>query len=71
MNYQGSVSGDFVGSFDGVMEIEFYETGFDDNADAIDAYFESGSRITLIFPAPGGLAVLGIGGLIGIRRRRV
>tara|TARA_A100000171_G_C2130037_1_gene146090 strand:+ start:1593 stop:2153 length:561 start_codon:yes stop_codon:yes gene_type:complete len=71
MNYQGSVSGDFVGSFDGVLEIEFYETGFDDNADAIDAYFESGSRITLIFPAPGGLAVLGFGGLIGIRRRRV
>ncbi|MFG0314907.1 MAG: hypothetical protein ACF8LL_12095, partial [Phycisphaerales bacterium] len=43
MNYQGSINGGFVGSPDGVLEIEFYETGFDDNADAIDAYFEGGS----------------------------
>ncbi len=71
MNYQGMLYGGFVGSLDGVMEIEFYESGFDDNADAIDAYFESGSRITLFFPTPGPLAALGIGGLIGSRRRRV
>jgi hypothetical protein len=70
MNYQGSITGGFVGSFDGVMEIEFYENGFDDNADAIDAYFEGGSTITVIFPSPGPLAALGLGGLIGSRRRR-
>ena len=70
MNYQGSVFGGFVGSLDGVMEIEFYETGFDDNANAIDAVFEGGSRITVIFPAPGTVAVLGLGGLLASRRRR-
>lgn len=70
MHYQGSIFGGFVGSFDGVMEIEFYETNFDDNADAVDAYFESGSTITVYFPAPGALAVLAIGGLFAARRHR-
>lgn len=70
MNYQGSVYGGFMGSLDGVMEIEIFETGFDDNANAIDAYFEQGSRITVVFPAPSGLAMLGFGGLMCARRRR-
>lgn len=70
MNYQGAIYGGFVGSFDGVMEIEFFETNFDDNIDAIDAYFEPGSTITVIFPTPGPLAAMGIGGLLATRRRR-
>ncbi|MCA9276765.1 MAG: hypothetical protein KDA29_12115 [Phycisphaerales bacterium] len=70
MNYQGAIFGGFVGSFDGVMEIEFFETNFDDNIDQIDAYFEAGSTITIIYPAPGPLAVFGFGGLFAVRRRR-
>ena len=70
MNYQGSINGGFVGSPDGVLEIEFYETGFDDNADAIDAYFEGGSTISVIFPAPGTLGAMGLAGLVACRRRR-
>jgi hypothetical protein len=56
---------------DGVLRIELYES-FDDVADAIDS-FNSGS-LTIVadytVPAPAGLAVLGLGGLVAARRRR-
>lgn len=55
----------------GFLRLEFHES-FDDVADAIDGYFLAGSTLTLdmtIVPAPGALALLGLGGL-AIRRRR-
>lgn len=55
----------------GHLRLEFHES-FDDVADAIDGYFLAGSTLTLdmtMVPAPGALALLGLGGL-AIRRRR-
>lgn len=56
---------------DGILRIEFFEN-FDDAADAIDAFY--GGTITIAadytVPAPAGLAVLGLGGLVASRRRR-
>lgn len=56
---------------DGILRIEFFEN-FDDTADAIDAFY--GGTITIAadytVPAPAGLAVLGLGGLVASRRRR-
>ncbi|RMH13452.1 MAG: hypothetical protein D6695_03950 [Planctomycetota bacterium] len=55
----------------GMMRLEFFES-FDDVADAVDGQWLAGSTITLdmtIVPAPGALALLGLGGL-AIRRRR-
>lgn len=56
---------------DGILRIEFFEN-FDDVADAIDAFY--GGTITIAadytVPAPAGLAVLGLGGLVASRRRR-
>ncbi|KAA0216703.1 MAG: hypothetical protein DYG94_12950 [Leptolyngbya sp. PLA3] len=55
----------------GMLRLEFFES-FDDVADAVDAYWRAGSTITLdmtLVPAPGALALLGLGGL-AIRRRR-
>lgn len=56
----------------GILRIEFYES-FDDVANAIDGNFLSGSFLTIQttnVPAPGALALLGLAGLVGIRRRR-
>jgi len=56
----------------GVLRLEFFET-FDDFADATDGFWLEGSTITLdmtLVPAPGALALLGLGGLASIRRRR-
>ncbi len=71
-NYQGSIDPQLlVIGADGILDFEFYETGFDDNADAIDAYFEAGSTITIVLmPAPGSLAAMGFAGLFAARRRR-
>lgn len=69
MNYRGFVDVG-VPSPDGVLEFEFYETGFDDLPGAPDAFFEQGSTITVIFPTPGVLMPLGMMGLIQARRRR-
>ncbi|PCI08803.1 hypothetical protein COB72_07600 [bacterium] len=56
---------------DGILDIEFFESVWDDNLDAIDAYFEEGSTITItIIPTPGPLALLGLGGLTITRRKR-
>ncbi|GAB4383541.1 MAG: hypothetical protein Kow0022_03660 [Phycisphaerales bacterium] len=55
----------------GHLRLEFYES-FDDVANAIDGFYLAGSVLTLdmtIVPAPGALALLGLGGL-AIRRRR-
>lgn len=71
MNYQGSLFGGFSGSPDGVLEIELYEVGFDDNPNGIDAFFESGSTITVLFPSPGTLGPILFSGLIVSRRRRL
>ncbi len=53
---------------DGVLTLEFYE-GFDDVADEIDAIW--GGELALnVVPAPGALALLGLAGAAGTRRRR-
>jgi hypothetical protein len=55
----------------GILTIEAFE-GFDDVADAIDS-FQSGTLTLAVdykVPAPAGLAVLGLGGLVAARRRR-
>jgi hypothetical protein len=55
---------------DGVLRIEFNET-FDDAGDEIDANYLANSFITIrAIPAPGALALLGLGGLVAARRRR-
>ncbi|MBZ0171556.1 MAG: hypothetical protein K8E66_04180 [Phycisphaerales bacterium] len=55
----------------GILSLEMFES-FDDVADAIDSH-QAGS-LTLVVdykvPAPAGLAVLGLGGLVAARRRR-
>jgi hypothetical protein len=55
----------------GILTIEFFDS-FDDFADAIDG-FSSGTLTLAVdykIPAPAGLAVLGLGGLVATRRRR-
>tara|TARA_R110002072_G_scaffold150953_3_gene299794 strand:- start:5162 stop:5938 length:777 start_codon:yes stop_codon:yes gene_type:complete len=41
----------------------------DDNFDGFD-YFPTGALTVTLVPAPAGVAVLGLGGLVGLRRRR-
>jgi hypothetical protein len=56
----------------GVLRLEFFET-FEDFPGADDGAWLEGSTITLDFaavPAPGAIALLGLGGLASIRRRR-
>jgi len=56
---------------DGILRLELYDS-FDDVSDAIDA-FNSGTLTVVAdytVPAPAGLAVLGLGGLVASRRRR-
>lgn len=71
-NYRGSipVTNMYIGT-DGILDIEFYETEWDDNSEAIDAYFEEGSVIIAHFmPTPSTLAIFGFSGLAIARRRR-
>jgi len=74
MNYQGSQATAIVLGSDGMLDVEFYETGFDDNANAIDSYFEAGSTISFsfnsLYPTPGTLALFSFAGLSVSRRRR-
>jgi len=71
MNYQGSTSTSFQVGADGLLDIELHEVGFDDNPNAVDSFLEAGSSLTINYvPAPGALAVLGLGGLVAGRRRR-
>lgn len=63
---------DFFLSADGILDIEFFES-FDDVADAIDSTFGNGSTIQVqyeVIPAPGAVAMLGLGGIVAGRRRR-
>ena len=56
----------------GDLRIELFE-GFVDNAGSADAIYGAGSTISLAVkgvPAPGSLAVLGLGGIVAGRRRR-
>jgi hypothetical protein len=56
----------------GTLRLEFFET-FEDFPGADDGAWLEGSTITLdmtLVPAPGALALLGLGGLASIRRRR-
>ena len=57
---------------DGNLDLEFFES-FVDNGGTGDSMFEAGSILTLQvkgIPAPGSLAILGLGGLVAGRRRR-
>ncbi|MBL4809506.1 MAG: PEP-CTERM sorting domain-containing protein [Phycisphaerales bacterium] len=62
---------DFFLDASGLLNIEFFES-FDDVADAIDSTYGAGSSIQVqyIIPAPGALAMLGLGGIVAGRRRR-
>jgi len=53
---------------DGVLRMEFFES-FDDEA-GIDGLWKSGTLSIQVVPTPGAAAVLGLGGLAMIRRRR-
>lgn len=54
---------------DGVLRIEFWES-FDDVADDIDAFLNGTLTLQSSVPAPSGIALLGLGGLVAARRRR-
>lgn len=58
---------------DGILRLDFHET-FDDVAGAIDGTFLANSVLNIgvleVVPAPGALALLGLAGLAGSRRRR-
>ena len=69
-NYAGSAASGIVLDGSGMLSIEFHEVGFDDNANAVDSFFNSGSLTISYVPAPSALAVLGLGGLAAGRRRR-
>ena len=67
-----SIGEDFALNADGILHLEVFES-FDDYADDIDAFFEAGSTMSIVFkpvPAPGALGLLGLGGLVATRRRR-
>ncbi|RMH27105.1 MAG: PEP-CTERM sorting domain-containing protein [Planctomycetota bacterium] len=61
----------FTVGADGNLDLEFFES-FDDVSGAIDATYLAGSslQIQYVVPAPGALAMLGLGGLVAGRRRR-
>lgn len=65
----GTLDLSFFSGADGNIDIEFFES-FDDVAGAIDATFLQGSLQIQYVPAPGALAMLGLGGLVAGRRRR-
>jgi hypothetical protein len=59
----------FVGA-DGVLRLEFFES-FVDSQTEPDARWQAGSTIAVQWvPAPGAIALLGVAGLVGSRRRR-
>lgn len=71
VNYTGSTAAGIVLDGSGMLSIEIHEVGFDDNVGEVDSFYEANSSITISYvPAPGALAVLGMGGLVAGRRRR-
>jgi len=56
---------------DGNLDLEFFDS-FVDNSGTGDASFGAGSTLTIAYvvPAPGSLAILGLGGIVAGRRRR-
>jgi len=66
-----AVPSDFALNPDGMVRIELYEA-FDDDMNAIDATFGSGSEIQVryIIPAPASTTLLALGSLVATRRRR-
>lgn len=64
----GSVATSFFVGGSGILRIEFWED-FVDFAGAADGVYGSALTITYV-PAPASLALLGLGGLVGRRRRR-
>lgn len=64
---------DFVLDDDGLLKIEFYDS-IANFPDAPDAFFKDNSLLTIQYkpvPNPGSMALLGLAGLVAIRRRRV
>lgn len=60
----------FQAGADGAVNLEFWES-FVDNAGSGDATYLAGSVLQIQYvPAPGALAMLGLGGLVAGRRRR-
>lgn len=63
---------DFFVDADGLLRLEFFES-FEDVTGAAEGIFNSGSSIQVQYiavPAPGALAMLGLGGIVAGRRRR-
>ncbi|MFI4896372.1 MAG: PEP-CTERM sorting domain-containing protein [Phycisphaerales bacterium JB059] len=54
---------------DGMLRIEFWDS-FDDITDEIDAIMDGSITLQSSVPAPSGVALLGLGGLVAARRRR-
>lgn len=62
---------DFFLDADGMLSMEFFESFVDDAGFAEGAFLNGSSvQIQYIIPAPGALAMLGLGGLVAGRRRR-
>ena len=64
-------NGDFLLNADGLLHMSVYES-LDDNDDAVDATFLTGSSLYVqyVIPAPSALATMGVLGLVATRRRR-
>jgi hypothetical protein len=57
----------------GTLVVELHEWNFDDNPGGPDAFYEDGSSLAINYiavPGPASLALLGLAGLLGHRRRR-
>jgi MYXO-CTERM domain-containing protein len=54
---------------DGMLRIEFWDS-FDDITNEIDAIMDGSITLQSSVPAPSGVALLGLGGLVAARRRR-
>ncbi len=67
--YSGSEGTSFFADGSGDVRIEFWED-FVDFPGAPDGTYDIGSITLKFVPAPSSLALLGLGGLVAIRRRR-